>query len=152
MIAGTIYNINTIISLRRIKIFFFVYHRATETRDLSQFNIDNKYGKQALEAVMKTIMGYETPLVPPPKDYKGEFFKDIAASLVGVGIIVNSEQTPGVLCLDKDYNNISKFLNRILGMKVELQNRIFKYFTDTLTAIVEQAKKLGRFDLGILGE
>ncbi|XP_058458081.1 protein strawberry notch isoform X3 [Malaya genurostris] len=124
--------------------------RATETRDLSQFNIDNKYGRSALESVMKTIMGYDQPLVPPPSDYKGDFFKDIAGALVGVGLIVNSEQMPGVLSLDKDYNNISKFLNRILGMPVELQNRLFKYFTDTLTAIIEQAKKRGRFDLGIL--
>ncbi|XP_065082597.1 protein strawberry notch isoform X2 [Ochlerotatus camptorhynchus] len=124
--------------------------RATETRDLSQFNIDNKYGRSALESVMKTIMGYEQPLVPPPGDYKGDFFKDIAGALVGVGLIVNSEQMPGVLSLDKDYNNISKFLNRILGMPVELQNRLFKYFTDTLAAIIEQAKKRGRFDLGIL--
>uniref|UniRef100_A0A1Q3F8H9 Putative nuclear helicase mop-3/sno dead-box superfamily n=1 Tax=Culex tarsalis TaxID=7177 RepID=A0A1Q3F8H9_CULTA len=124
--------------------------RATETRDLSQFNIDNKYGRSALESVMKTIMGYEQPLVPPPSDYKGDFFKDIAGALVGVGLIVNSEQMPGVLSLDKDYNNISKFLNRILGMPVELQNRLFKYFTDTLAAIIEQAKKRGRFDLGIL--
>lgn len=49
--------------------------RATETRDLSRFNIDNKYGRAALEATMKTIMGYESPLVPPPQDYKGDFFK-----------------------------------------------------------------------------
>lgn len=49
--------------------------RATETRDLSRFNIDNKYGRAALEATMKTIMGYEAPLVPPPQDYKGDFFK-----------------------------------------------------------------------------
>lgn len=125
--------------------------RATETRDLSQFNIDNKYGRSALEAVMKTIMGYETPIVQPPKDYKGEFFKDIAGALVGVGLIVNTEAMPGTLSLDKDYNNMSKFLNRILGMPVELQNRLFKYFTDTLHAIIAQAKKMGRFDLGILG-
>ncbi|KAH8420666.1 hypothetical protein KR222_010397, partial [Zaprionus bogoriensis] len=126
--------------------------RATETRDLSQFNIDNKYGRQALETVMRTIMGYETPLVPPPTDYSGEFFKDIAGALVGVGIIVNSESHPGVLSLDKDYNNISKFLNRILGCPVDLQNRLFKYFTDTMTAIINQAKRGGRFDLGIVGE
>lgn len=124
--------------------------RATETRDLSQFNIDNKYGRSALEATMKTIMGYESPLVPPPSDYKGDFFKDVADALVGVGLIVNSEQMPGVLSLDKDYNNMSKFLNRILGMPVDLQNRLFKYFTDTLAAIVGQAKRLGRFDMGIL--
>lgn len=91
-------------------------------------------------------------MVPPPKDYKGEFFKDIAGALVGVGLIVNSESMPGVLSLDKDYNNISKFLNRILGMPVDLQNRLFKYFTDTLNATVSTAKKSGRFDLGILGK
>ncbi|XP_039298334.1 protein strawberry notch [Nilaparvata lugens] len=124
--------------------------RATETRDLSRFNIDNKYGRAALEATMKTIMGYEAPLVPPPRDYKGDFFKDVANALVGVGLIINSDSMPGVLMLDKDYNNMSKFLNRILGMPVELQNRLFKYFTDTLQAIIMQAKKSGRFDLGIL--
>lgn len=126
--------------------------RATETRDLSQFNIDNKYGRQALESVMKTIMGYEQPMVPPPTDYNGDFFKDVAGALVGVGIIINSENNIGVLSLDKDYNNISKFLNRILGMPVNLQNRLFKYFTDTLTAVITQAKRTGRFDMGILGE
>ncbi|KAG8237954.1 hypothetical protein J437_LFUL016299 [Ladona fulva] len=124
--------------------------RATETRDLSRFNIDNKYGRAALEATMKTIMGYEPPLVAPPSDYKGDFFKDVAGALVGVGLICNTESMPGVLMLDKDYNNMSKFLNRILGMPVDLQNRLFKYFTDTLNAIVTQAKKTGRYDMGIL--
>ncbi|XP_045521844.1 protein strawberry notch isoform X1 [Pieris brassicae] len=124
--------------------------RATETRDLSQFNIDNKYGRTALEAVMKAIMKYESPLVAPPTDYRGDFFQDLASALVGVGLIVNSEHQPGMLALDKDYNNMSKFLNRILGMPVELQNRLFKYFTDTLAAVMEQAKRSGRFDMGIL--
>lgn len=51
--------------------------RATETRDLSRFNIDNKYGRSALESTMKAIMQYETPIVPPPEDYKGDFFQGI---------------------------------------------------------------------------
>ena len=50
---------------------------AGESRDLSRFNIDNKYGRSALEAVFKAIMGYETPVVKPPADYQGEFFKGI---------------------------------------------------------------------------
>ena len=49
--------------------------RAGESRDLSRFNIDNKYGRAALEAVFKAIMGYEAPFVKPPSDYKGDFFK-----------------------------------------------------------------------------
>lgn len=93
---------------------------------------------------------YEAPLVPPPQDYKGDFFKDVADALVGVGLITNNENNPGVLSLDKDYNNMSKFLNRILGMPVDLQNRLFKYFTDTLNAVIQGAKKEGTFDMGIL--
>lgn len=92
----------------------------------------------------------ESALVPPPQDYIGDFFKDVADALIGVGLIYSSENIPGELSLDKDYSNISKFLNRILGMPVELQNRLFKYFTDTLHAIIGQAKKAGRFDMGIL--
>ena len=51
-----------------------------------------------------------------------------------------------------DYNNMSKFLNRILGLEVTMQNFLFKYFTDTLAAVILQAKRNGRWDLGILGE
>eukprot|EP00094_Tigriopus_californicus_P001238 TCALIF_01199-PA protein Name:"Similar to sno Protein strawberry notch (Drosophila melanogaster)" AED:0.08 eAED:0.09 QI:0/0/0/0.88/1/1/9/0/1282 len=115
--------------------------RATESRDLSRFNIDNKYGRSALEATFKAIMGYESPVVKPPSDYKGDFFK---------GLITQSEDCPGVLTLDKGYNDISKFLNRILGMKVHLQNMLFKYFSDTLEAIISQAKRSGKYDQGIL--
>jgi len=41
-------------------------------------------------------------------------------------------------------------LNRILGMTVELQNSLFKYFAETLSTIVKEAKRSGRFDEGIL--
>ena len=51
-----------------------------------------------------------------------------------------------------DYNNMSKFLNRILGLEVTMQNFLFKYFTDTLAAVILQAKRNGRWDLGILGK
>ena len=71
-------------------------------------------------------MGYEYPLVKPPTDYRGDFFKDIADGLVGVGLITQSEDRPGAIELEKGYNDMSKFLNRILGMKVELQNMLFK--------------------------
>lgn len=83
--------------------------RATESRDLSSFNIDTKYGRMALESTMKTMMGYEHPIVPPPDDYKGDFFSDIQNALVGVGIILKEDS---IYQLDKDYNNMSKFLNR----------------------------------------
>ena len=55
-----------------------------------------------------------------------------------------------MITLEKGYNDMSKFLNRILGMKVNLQNQLFKYFSDTLNAIITQAKRAGRYDQGIL--
>lgn len=51
-----------------------------------------------------------------------------------------------------DYNNIGKFLNRILGMEVQQQNALFQYFSDTLAAVIQEAKKNGRYDMGILGK
>lgn len=37
-------------------------------------------------------------------------------------------------------------------MPVRLQNYLFKYFSDTLNFIIKQAKKTGRFDMGIVGK
>ena len=39
-----------------------------------------------------------------------------------------------------------------LGIEVELQNRLFAYFTKTLSVVVQQAKRSGRWDEGILGK
>uniref|UniRef100_A0A2K5S496 Protein strawberry notch homolog 1 n=1 Tax=Cebus imitator TaxID=2715852 RepID=A0A2K5S496_CEBIM len=99
--------------------------------------------------VMKSIVNLDSPMVSPPPDYPGEFFKDVRQGLIGVGLI-NVEDRSGILTLDKDYNNIGKFLNRILGMEVHQQNSLFQYFADTLTAVVQNAKKNGRYDMGIL--
>ena len=66
-----------------------------------------------------------------------EIISDIADGLVGVGLITQNEDMPGMLTMDKGYNDMSKFLNRILGMPVNLQNLLFKYFTDTLNSIID---------------
>ena len=63
--------------------FFFFFQgalthgdrRATESRDLSRFNIDNRYGRAALETVMKSVLTGEPGAVDPPKAYKGNFFQ-----------------------------------------------------------------------------
>ncbi|GFO35954.1 protein strawberry notch homolog 1, partial [Plakobranchus ocellatus] len=125
--------------------------RATESRDLSRFNIDNKYGRLALEAVMKSVLDMQTDAhgVAPPKSYEGDFFKDVKEALVGVGMI-NIDPKTGYTSLEKDFSSISKFLNRILGMKVTVQNALFTYFTDTLTSIILDAKRSGRWDMGIM--
>uniref|UniRef100_A0AAR2KWP5 Protein strawberry notch homolog 1 n=1 Tax=Pygocentrus nattereri TaxID=42514 RepID=A0AAR2KWP5_PYGNA len=116
--------------------------RATETRDLSRFNFDNKYGRNALEIVMKSIVNLDSPLVSPPYDFEGDFFK----GKIFLFLKCNNQIRNGLI----DYNNIGKFLNRILGMEVQQQNALFQYFSDTLNAVVQNAKKNGRYDMGIL--
>ena len=56
-------------------------HGATESRDLSRFNIDNK-NCAALKTVMKSILGQETPLVPLPENYSGNFLEGKRYSLL----------------------------------------------------------------------
>ncbi|KAI1293580.1 Protein strawberry notch -like protein 1 [Halotydeus destructor] len=120
--------------------------RATESRDLSKYNIDNKYGRTALEIVMKSIVGQEQPVVPPPEGFE-DFFKACRIGLLGVGL---AAREGNYFSLEKDYNVMAKFLNRILGMEVDLQNALFKYFSNTLETVIKNAKRLGRYDLGII--
>ena len=72
----------------------------------------------------------------------------------GVGMIVlnkNGHSAYGETAYpDKDYNNINKFLNRLLGCPVELQNAIFTFFSDVLAAVILEAKRTGKWDMGIL--
>ncbi len=49
--------------------------RATESRDLSQFNLDTRYGRMALENVLRSIIRGTSGHVQPPANYgPGAFF------------------------------------------------------------------------------
>lgn len=120
--------------------------RATQTRDLSEFNIDNKYGRKALASTMHAIRKLENPIVPPPEDYVGDFFDDLQKALLDVGLDLYAMADE-----NRKSDNIVRFLNRSLGVPVELQNRLFKYFSDTLFATILKAQKEATFDHGIKG-
>ncbi|XP_030560834.1 protein strawberry notch [Drosophila novamexicana] len=127
--------------------------RATDARDLSKFNIDNNIGRSALESVLQQITG-EKPLetIHIPESYKGDFSFDCCVALSGVGMLSVSEDNKGhqIFVIEKDSNNIPKFLNRILGCRVEVQNALFKFFLNKMYSLILQMKRSGHFDLGIL--
>ena len=85
-------------------------------------------------------------------------FVDLHSALQGVGYFGASKEDGSEAeevadtdaALTKNYNSIPKFLNRILGLPVDLQNRVFKHFMDTLGVIISEAKKAGRYDKGIM--
>ncbi|XP_076134872.1 strawberry notch homolog 2b isoform X1 [Alosa pseudoharengus] len=124
--------------------------RATESRDLSKYNFENKYGTKALDKITKAILGYIESKVPPPKDYPGGdsmFFSDMKQGMINVGIF--SRDSRFGLSTEKDCT-ITKFLNRILGLEVHKQNSLFQYFTDNFDYLIEKDKKEGKYDMGIL--
>ena len=85
-----------------------------------------------------------------PKTYSGNFMRDAREALLGVGMIVLNKSN-NTAYPDKDYNSINKFLNRLLGCPVELQNALFTYFSSVLAAVILEAKRTGKWDMGILG-
>ncbi|XP_058256712.1 si:ch73-63e15.2 isoform X1 [Hemibagrus wyckioides] len=120
--------------------------RATESRDLSKYNFENKYGSRALEKITKAILGHIESKVPPPKGYPGGdamFFRDMKQGMMDVGIFCK-EINPEKDC------TITKFLNRILGLEVLKQNSLFQYFSDNFDYLIEKDKKEGKYDMGIL--
>ncbi|XP_063056556.1 si:ch73-63e15.2 isoform X3 [Engraulis encrasicolus] len=124
--------------------------RATESRDLSKYNFENKYGTKALDTITKAILGYIESQVPPPKDYpNGDsmFFSDMKQGMMNVGIFCRDSRFG--LSTEKDCT-ITKFLNRILGLEVHKQNSLFQYFSDNFDYLIEKDKKEGKYDMGIL--
>uniref|UniRef100_A0A7N5JM64 Strawberry notch homolog 2 n=1 Tax=Ailuropoda melanoleuca TaxID=9646 RepID=A0A7N5JM64_AILME len=125
--------------------------RATESRDLSKYNFENKYGARALTCVLTTILSQTENKVPLPQGYPGgdaAFFRDMKQGLLSVGI-GGRESRSGCLDVEKDCS-ITKFLNRILGLEVHKQNALFQYFSDTFDHLIEMDKKEGKYDMGIL--
>ncbi|KAF7203220.1 si:ch73-63e15.2 isoform X2 [Nothobranchius furzeri] len=124
--------------------------RATESRDLSKYNFENKYGTKALDKVTKSILGHIENKVPPPKGYPGgnaRFFQEMKIGMMHVGIICKEPRFG--ISTEKDCS-ITKFLNRILGLEVHKQNHLFQYFTDNFDYLIEKDKKEGKYDMGIL--
>ncbi|XP_066198121.1 protein strawberry notch homolog 2 isoform X1 [Saccopteryx leptura] len=125
--------------------------RATESRDLSKYNFENKYGARALSCILTTILNQMENKVPLPQGYPGgdtAFFRDMKQGLLSVGIS-GRESRSGCLDVEKDCS-ITKFLNRILGLEVHKQNALFQYFSDTFDHLIEVDKKEGKYDMGIL--
>lgn len=122
--------------------------RASESRDLSQFNMDNKYGRAALDFLLKTIIGVVQPPIAPPKDYTaGDFLEDMKVYMEGVGLLARHRNQ---WTIERESATIPKFLNRILGLPVHAQNSLFQYFTEIVAELIKQAKHDGTYDSGIM--
>lgn len=101
---------------------------------LSQYNFETKEGTAAL---MKLYKGIETGRI----DIEGINAYD---TLSDMRII---QEPDGIK--KEDYTNIPKFLNRILTIDLNRQNKIFDKFCDIFQELVLKAKAEGTFDEGV---
>jgi hypothetical protein len=79
------------------------------------------------------------------------------AALVAVGIVRDSVLANGKdvgrfsgRIIDSDMHDVGRFLNRLLGLPPDIQNRLFELFTSILDVLVHNARIEGSFDSGIV--
>ncbi|XP_020573250.1 protein FORGETTER 1 [Phalaenopsis equestris] len=130
---------------------------------LSAYNYDSYYGKKALWTMYRGIMEQDLLAVVPPGCSSDnlssiqEFIIKSKAALISVGIIRDT-----ILCngkdgnklsgriVDSDMHDVGRFLNRILGLPPDIQNRLFELFINILELLVHNARSEGQFDSGIV--
>ncbi|KAL8461796.1 hypothetical protein ACS0TY_033048 [Phlomoides rotata] len=130
---------------------------------LSAYNYDSAYGKRALVMLYKGLMEQEAlPIVPPGcSSEKPETIEDFIlkgkAALVSVGIIRDSTlgngKEPGKITgriVDSDMHDVGRFLNRLLGLPPDIQNRLFELFVGILDQLIQKARVEGHLDSGIV--
>ncbi|KAL0443104.1 UNVERIFIED_CONTAM: protein FORGETTER 1 [Sesamum latifolium] len=121
---------------------------------LSAYNYDSAYGKRALMMLQGTH-GTGCSLEKP--DTIQDFILKGKAALVSVGIIRDSVLGNGKesgkisgRIVDSDMHDVGRFLNRLLGLPPEIQNRLFELFVGILDLLIQNARVEGHLDSGIV--
>ncbi|KAK4595098.1 hypothetical protein RGQ29_018741 [Quercus rubra] len=130
---------------------------------LNAYNYDSAYGKRALVVMYKGIMEQDSlPVVPPGcSSEKLETIQDFIvkakAALVSVGIVRDTVLANGKdsgklsgRIVDSDMHDVGRFLNRILGLPPDIQNRLFELFISILDLLIQNARIEGNLDSGIV--
>lgn len=135
---------------------------------LNAYNYDSLYGKKALALMYRSIMEQcDFPVLPPGCSSDSEwlprdFFKFARASLLAVGIIRDAVLVhqgddperdfgkPSGRIPEADTHDVARFLNRLLGLPPDVQNRLFEYFVNIFDLLLSDARRDGQFDCGIV--
>lgn len=119
----------------------------TESRDLSQFNLSGRFCRQALEQIQRYVEFRQNDMGISPQ-YSGNFLVDARQAFLDSGLA--TKRLGDRFCIEPAMLNVNHFLNRLLGMKVRIQNSLFKLFTDYMDKLIARKKISGQYDAGIL--
>ena len=124
-------------------------------QSLQAFDIDNAYGSEALKRMISDLKRDTDPM--PTVQYTeaqlDAIINIIRGELVKVGL-ADEDNGDGRFTLkgNKTKNSglkISTFLNRLLGMPIEMQEIAFDYFTQTFEGVIKDHKQRGKYDSGV---
>ncbi|MED6150702.1 udp-glycosyltransferase, partial [Stylosanthes scabra] len=121
---------------------------------LSAYNYDSTYGKKALMIMYEGIMEQDSfPIVPPGclsdnHDTINDFIMEAKTALQSVGIVKGDEHFDYIS--DKDMQDVGRFLNRLLGLPPDIQNRLFELFASIFDHLIQHARIEGNLDTGIV--
>ena len=111
--------------------------------------LESKYGKKALGDIIKkgreAMEDYKMELLLNGEDYTEAVCvkymdddRDISQAINFMALEPAKDET----------RSVKQFLNRLLGLPVRLQNRLFDLFQDRLKLVINAAKENGMFDAG----
>lgn len=121
----------------------------TDCRNLNQFNLSSKFCTQALSLLCR-LLERDVKFADIEPDYpRRDFIKDAREAFIGAGLgrcLYKSD----VFVPEPNALHINHFLNRILGMKVRIQNAVFRLFFDYMERLIARKRIVGQYDAGIL--
>eukprot|EP00794_Sanderia_malayensis_P010733 gene10733-11882_t len=134
--------------------------RAATGADLAEFNFDTIYGRQALRTMYSCISKLLFfPGVMLSDVMEGASQTDAKHTLEDFHVIMKEclqkmdileENVLGTTVKEKEAGNVTKFLNRILGLTVDKQNLIFSYFYEGMKSLIRAAKRDGSVNWSVL--
>ncbi|AQK46033.1 RING/FYVE/PHD zinc finger superfamily protein [Zea mays] len=114
---------------------------------LSAFNYDSNYGKKALTMMYRGIMEQVYTITINFMVFPILCVQHSKSWFQGNG------KDPGKLSgriVDSDMHDVARFLNRLLGLSPNIQNRLFDLFTSILDIVLHNARIEGQLDSGIV--
>eukprot|EP00529_Nitzschia_sp_RCC80_P001681 CAMPEP_0113496240 /NCGR_PEP_ID=MMETSP0014_2-20120614/30019_1 /TAXON_ID=2857 /ORGANISM="Nitzschia sp." /LENGTH=881 /DNA_ID=CAMNT_0000390155 /DNA_START=1 /DNA_END=2646 /DNA_ORIENTATION=- /assembly_acc=CAM_ASM_000159 len=140
--------------------------RAATGSDMSDFDLDSKYGKRALKRLYRSVSDSQvTPsdvavdILPSRKS--SEILSDFTKSLHGEGfaeqngtpnysallsLVLFELERLGIDGASRGKADVRIFLNRLAGVTVAHQSLMFKLFMSTLDDVIDEAKSSGEFE------
>lgn len=114
------------------------------TSVLGQFDVMTEYGRMAAWTVMNCVLNNGKIPVTPDFIHPGytwnQFVREASDQIEAVGLPAHPKH---------DQVDVKVFLNRLLAMRVSIQNKLFSFFAELYESYIQSAIDDGEYDEGV---